>query len=193
MANKTFGDLPVRSSVTNNDFFITNRQNIQNSPEGRVSLQSLKNNIYKNLIVQNINLNSSNRVDVKTSNTSIYIDDEEGKSLIFNDLKKNSYGFFQISCTKANNVSIGNSVLGLYDLFWEPSDRKFPNNFFFTNQILTISNNNTENVTSPTCLFLNPFIPESAGKFRLRIRFTGNVSTAKCLIKTNIWVLQTQD
>jgi len=192
MANKTFGDLPVRSNITENDFFVTNREKQTTSPEGRISLSVLRNSLYQGLIVKNdIYDNSTKNVVVKTQNNVINIKNDDDSLLTFNNVSKNVYGIFQISCKRTNSVTIGTSVVCLFDLLWVPSLRNTTPITIFENQNLIISNN-PSSVMNNTCLFLPSFIPISSGNFRLRVRFTQDVSSAKCQIDSSFWIIQTQ-
>jgi hypothetical protein len=193
MANKTFGDLPLRSGITENDFFVTNREKETISPEGRISLSVLRNSLYQGLIVKNDIYDISSKVDVKTSNNTIDIKNDNGTLLTFKDVNKNVYGVFQISCKRTGSTNIGTSVACLFDLLWVPSlkDKKNYTVTIFENQNLIISNN-PSSVMNNSCLFIPSFIPVSSGNFQLRVRFTQTLASAKCQIDSSFWIIQTQ-
>ena len=192
MANKTFGDLTVRSNITDNDFFISNRENEEISPEGRISFPLLRNNLYKDLIVKNNVYNITQTVDVITSNNILNLKNSDDSLIGFKDFLKQTYGIFQISCKRSNNINIGNSVIGMFDLIWVPNNINTPSFTILENQTIYIAND-PENVASNNiCFFLKPFIPEFFGSFRINVRFTQDVPSAKCLIDCDFWLIETE-
>jgi hypothetical protein len=191
MANKTFGDLPLRSGITENDFFVTNREKETISPEGRISLSVLRNSLYQGLIVKNDIYDISSKVDVKTSNNTIDIKNDDKSLITFKNFSKNVYGVFQISCKRTGSTNIGTSVACIFDLLWVPSLKNTKPITIFENQNLIISNN-PNSVMNNSCLFIPSFIPVSSGNFQLRVRFTQTLASAKCQIDSSFWIIQTQ-
>jgi hypothetical protein len=191
MANKTFGDLPIRSSITKNDFFITNRNKEKISPEGRVSLDVLKKNIHNGLIVKNTVYNASKKVDVTIKNNTLDIKTDANELITFNDSLKNVYGILQISCNRTSGSPIENSVICVFDLVWKPAAKGKDDITIFENQNLIISNH-PSTITNNNCLFITPFIPQSSGYFKISARFTQTVNTSQCLIDSDLWLIETQ-
>jgi hypothetical protein len=191
MANKTFGDLPVRSNITDNDFFVTNRDKQNPSPEGRISLAVLKKNIHNGLIVKNTVYNTSKKVNVTIKNNTLDIKTDKNELITFNDSSKNVYGILQISCNRTSGPSIENSVICLFDLVWKPAAKNKSDITIFENQNLIISNS-PSTVTNNTCLFITPFIPTSSGNFKISARFTQTVNTSQCLVDADLWLIETQ-
>jgi len=190
MANKTFGDLPVRSNITTDDFFITNRDKQDPSPEGRISFDILKKTIHNGLIVKNAVYNTDKKVNVTIKNNNLDIRTDKNELITFKDDSKNVYGILQISCNRNGNTPIENSVVCLFDLVWKPAAKNKLNVTIFENQNLVISNN-PSSVTNNTCLFIPPFIPTSSGNFTLSVRFTQTIQSS-CQINSDLWLLETQ-
>jgi hypothetical protein len=191
MANKTFGDLPIRSSITKNDFFLTNRNEEKISPEGRISLDVLKKNIHNGLIVKNTVYNGSKKINVTIKNNTLDIKTDKNELITFNDSSKNVYGILQISCNRTRGLSIENSVICLFDLVWNPAAKSKSDITIFENQNLIISNN-PSTITNNNCLFITPFIPGSSGNFKISARFTQTVNTSQCLVDADLWLIETQ-
>jgi hypothetical protein len=190
MANKTFGDLPARSEILNDDFFITNRASNTNYPEGRLGINVLKNYLFDDLIVKNAKFSNTTTLDVKITKQSIFIKDGNN-NITFKDVKKLVHGFFQIKCNQSKGNPLGSSLC-TYTLTYVPNDIKFNKVTFFSSEILEISNTSSS-VTADTYhhLFIDPFIPDGIGQFRLDIQFLSTVAGAKCTVESSILLLET--
>jgi hypothetical protein len=192
MSNIPFADLTIRSNITNDDFFVTNRENEEISPEGIIPFSLIKNNLYKDLIVKNNIYNVTENVDVITYNNILSVKNSDGSLIGFKDFLKETYGIFQISCKKSNDTNIENSVVGLFDLIWVPNNINLSNLIILENQTIYIANDPEDDTKNNICIFLKPFIPESFGSFRINVRFTQEVPTAKCLIDCDFWLIETE-
>lgn len=192
MANKTFGDLPKRSNINTDDFFITNRTSETSFPEARTGIDTLKNYLYTDLIVKNQDFISTKVLDVKTTKQSINI--QNGTNLItFKDTKnsKKVIGNFQIKCEQTKGTKMGSSVC-LYTLSYVPNDKKFTNIVFYDNEILEIGET-SNSVMAKTYhnLLITPFVPYDKGFFKLDISFLNTINGAQCTIDSIVRIFET--
>lgn len=190
MANKTLGDLPARSEILNDDFFITNRASNTNYPEGRLGINVLKNYLFDDLIVKNTKFSNTTELNVKITKQSIFIKNGNN-NITFKDLKKPVHGFFQIKCNQSRGNPLGPSLC-TYTLKYVPNDKKFKEIDFFSSEILEISNTSSS-VTADIYhhLFIIPFIPNGVGQFRLDVQFLSTVPSSKCTVESSILLLET--
>lgn len=189
MANKTFGDLPARSKILADDFFITNRTSDVNFPEGRTGIDTLKNYLYPGLIIKNTKLVGSKEFEAKISSQSMTV--QNGTNLVtFKDYKKSVHGLFQIKATQSKGTGIN---ICLYSLTYVPNDKKFTQTQFYFNELLEVSNStNTVTITpQPQHLFIDPFIPNGTGSFKIDIGFLETDTAKKCKIEASILLFET--
>lgn len=164
MANKTFEDLPVRSSLLNSY-------------------------IKKDLIERNIFLQTSKLLNTLSSSQNINIDDN-GSLVLYGAALKTIYGFFEISCEIASSTT-NYDGFAIYNLDWIESDKNQTNSSLFENKYIQIYNSlisvDPSNYTHH--FMIPPFIASSAngsGRFRLNITFT-TPSTKKTKVDCKIW------
>lgn len=189
MANKTFGDLPARSTISADDFFITNRTSDVNFPEGRTGIDKLKNYLYPGLIVKNTKLSSSKNFDVKVKSQSLTV--QNGTNLIeFQNPKKSVHGLFQIKASQSKGTGVD---VCLYSLTYVPNDSKNQQTIFYFNELLEVSNStNSVSITpQPQHLFIDPFIPYGSGSFRIDVSFLLTDTSKKCKIDASFLLFET--
>ena len=189
MANKTFGDLPARSNILADDFFITNRTSDVNFPEGRTGIDKLKNYLYPGLIIKNTKLSGSNTFNVIITKQPMII--QNGTNLItFKDNNKSTHGLFQIKATQTTGTGI---EVCMYSLAFVPNDKKFlPETVFYNNEVLDISNSSTTaGANVQNHLFIAPFIPKDKGSFRVDVSFLLKDTSKKCKIEASILLFET--
>lgn len=181
MANKTFGDLPARSNITSDDFFITNRTSDVNFPEARTGINILTNYLYPGLIVKNTKIDEYKYFNPKVTKQAMDI--KLGSELItFKDPKnkKSVHGLFQIEATQTKGSGIN---IPSYSLSYVRNDSKFSPIVFYTDKLLDIS--------KPQHLFIDPFIPESPGKFQIQVSFLTTNPSQQYRIESSILLFET--
>ena len=188
MANKTFGDLPARSKILADDFFITNRTSDVNFPEGRTGIDILKNYLYPGLIIKNTKLVGSGEFLVQIKSQQLEI--KNGTNLItFKDNNKSTHGLFQIKATQTKGTGI---EVCMYSLAFVPNDKKFKETVFYTKEVLDISNSSTTaGANVQNHLFIAPFIPKDKGFFRVDVSFISTDTHKKCTIEASILLFET--
>jgi len=167
MANKTFGDLPARSTILADDFFITNRTSDVNFPEGRTGIDILKNYLYPGLIIKNTKLVGSKEFEAKISSQRLEI--KNGNNLVtFQDPKKSVHGLFEIKGTQTKGTGIN---VCTFSLTYIPNDKeKLGQKYFYSNEVLEIDSGGTS-LFRPLHLFIDPFVPGGKGSFMIDISF----------------------
>lgn len=196
MANVTFNDLPTRATLGSNDFFVINSSNRSVLPEGKVSFNTLKKEIRQDLLTTNYNFDDQKNVIVKTSSTTsntITINDE-GKLVVFDNPNNKVFGFFQLECLRSGTVTLPD-VLCQYSLIWIPvntqpgiprTPQTLINNAYIpiNNSTTTITNSFFQN------LQIDAFTPLGNGNFRLTVRFTQDVPSAKAVVHYKLALFQ---
>jgi len=185
MANKTFGDLPERSKILADDFFITNRASDVNFPEGRTGIKTLKDHLYPGLIIKNTKLVGSKTFDVKIKSQSFTV--QNGTNAItFQDPKKSVHGLFEIKGTQTKGDGIN---ICTFSLTYVPTDSKFGHKYFYSNEVLEIDNSTI--LFKPLHLFIDPFVPSGNGSFKIDIAFLSTDATKKCKFDASFLLFET--
>lgn len=186
MANKTFGDLPARSNILDDDFFITNRTSDSNFPEGRTGIDKLKNYLYPGLIIKNTKLVGSKEFEVKISSQRLEI--KNGTNLVtFQDPKKSVHGLFEIKGTQTKGSGIN---ICTFSLSYVPNDTKLGNKYFYSNEVLEIDAGGVS-LFRPLHLFIDPFVPGGKGSFMIDIAFIEKNTEKKCKIDASFLLFET--
>lgn len=189
MGYKTFSQLPVRSTVTGNDFLISDRAGAATSPEARIDVDILKNYILKGNIDETGYYENNQQIPIDTKNS--VVDTRNGTNPItFENLNKTVYGFFEIRCTYAQAPS---SLAAIYSLSWNSFRGKAGvlDKNLITNRVLDVKKDTSDkDGLSTHHLFIPPFVPETSGWFRVDVKFTSKIANKKANIAVDFWTFQ---
>lgn len=197
MANVTFNDLPNRTTVGNNDFFVINSSDRTVLPEGKVGFNVLKTAIQSNTLTTNYFRNTINNVQVKTAATgdNLITINDTGKLFTFPKKNSNAYGIFQLSCRRTGPVPLTN-VLAFFNLLWYNRATQTTNAVGLLGSLDPLSlpiNNGSGSPSSSTIhnTFLSIPVGDGIGFMQLEVSFSQNLPSARAIVETSSWLFQT--